>query len=146
MSGTFRRTRPAGCAIAQHKRRSRFTTWVYKFAIYEASVRVRRRAWQHREVVVDPEAWLTVGDTRSGPADATDRKELLAAIRRLAETKLSQRQREVLVALAVQGVPIDVLAERLDSTRGALYKSLHDARRKLRDELAREGHDLEGLG
>ena len=126
--------------------RSRFTTWVYKFAVYEAAVRVRRRAWQHREVVIDAEAWLAVGDTRTGPADAAGRNELFAAIRRLVATSLSERQRDVLVALAVEGVPIDVLAERLDSTRGALYKTLHDARRKLRAELAREGHDLEGLG
>jgi len=126
--------------------RSRFTTWVYKFAVYEAAVRVRRRAWQHREVVIDAEAWLAVGDTGTGPADAAGRNELFAAIRRLVATSLSERQRDVLVALAVEGVPIDVLAERLDSTRGALYKTLHDARRKLRAELAREGHDLEGLG
>ena len=132
--------------LDQFEGRSRFTTWAYKFAVYEAAVRVRRRAWQHREVVIDAEAWLTVGDTRTGPADAAGRNELLAAIRRLVAECLSERQREVLIALAVEGVPIDVLAERLDSTRGALYKMLHDARRKLRAELAREGHDLEGLG
>ena len=125
--------------------RSRFTTWVYKFAIYEASVRVRRRAWQNREIVVDTDAWLSVGDTHAGPAEAASRNELLAAIRRLVATKLSDQQREVLIALAVEGIPIDVLAERRGSTRGALYKTLHDARRRLRAELAREGHDLEGL-
>ena len=49
---------------------------------------------------------------------------------------LTDHQREVLVALALNGVPIDVLAERLATTRGALYKTLHDARRKLRAHLA----------
>jgi RNA polymerase sigma-70 factor (ECF subfamily) len=124
---------------------SRFSTWAYKFALYEAAVKVRRRAWQHREVVMAPEAWLAVGDKTSGPGDRLDRKELLSAIRVLIATKLTRRQREVLVCLAVDGVPIDVLAERLGSTRGALYKTLHDARRKLRAELAAAGHDLEGL-
>jgi RNA polymerase sigma-70 factor, ECF subfamily len=47
----------------------------------------------------------------------------------------------VLVALALNGVPIDVLAERLETTRGALYKTLHDARRALRAYLDRRGFD-----
>jgi RNA polymerase sigma-70 factor (ECF subfamily) len=49
----------------------------------------------------------------------------------------------VLVALALNGVPIDVLAERLSTTRGALYKTLHDARRKLRTYLEESGLPLE---
>ena len=53
--------------------------------------------------------------------------------------ELTPRQREVLVALALNGVPIDVLAERLNTTRGALYKTLHDARRKLRKHLDEQG-------
>lgn len=122
---------------------SRFTTWAYKFALYEAAARVRRRSWQHREVVIDADAWLTVPTGDSGPGRQARQSELLEAIRGLIATCLSDRQREVLVALAIQGVPIDVLAERMGSTRGALYKSLHDARRRLRSELAAAGHDLE---
>jgi RNA polymerase sigma-70 factor, ECF subfamily len=131
--------------LGEFRGESRFTTWAYKFALYEAAVRVRRRAWQHREVVIDPESWLTVGDAAAGPAELADRAELLAAIRAAIDAKLSPRQREVLVALAIQGIPIDVLAERMDTNRGALYKVLHDARRKLRSELLAAGHDLEGL-
>ena len=52
---------------------------------------------------------------------------------------LTDHQRRVLTALALDGVPVDVLAERLDTTRGALYKTLHDARRRLRAELEKEG-------
>jgi RNA polymerase sigma-70 factor (ECF subfamily) len=59
---------------------------------------------------------------------------------------LTPRQRDVLVALALNGVPIDVLAERLGTTRGALYKTLHDARRKLRATLAEGGHSLDDYG
>ena len=124
---------------------SRFSTWAYKFALYEAAVRMRLRAWQHREVVLEPDSWLAVSDPQAGPFEQLDEAELLRAIRTLIDTTLTPRQREVLIALTIQGVPIDVLAERLGSTRGALYKTLHDARRKLRKELAGAGHELEAL-
>jgi len=124
---------------------SRFTTWAYKFALYEAAVRVRRRAWQDREVVLEPERWPEFAQRADGPGERAQRSELLAAIRDLIETGLTAHQREVLVALTIQGIPIDVLAERLGSTRGALYKTLHDARRRLRAELAAAGHDLEDI-
>jgi RNA polymerase sigma-70 factor (ECF subfamily) len=124
---------------------SRFSTWAYKFALYEAAVRVRRRAWQHREVVLEPGSWPAIGDHAAGPAARYDRTELLAAIRELIDSVLTARQREVLVALTIQGIPIDVLADRLGSTRGALYKTLHDARRTLRTHLAAAGHDLESI-
>jgi RNA polymerase sigma-70 factor (ECF subfamily) len=65
--------------------------------------------------------------------------DLLAAIREEIETSLTPRQREVLVALALNEVPIDVLAERFGTTRGALYKTLHDARRRLRAALVSRG-------
>jgi RNA polymerase sigma-70 factor, ECF subfamily len=122
---------------------SRFTTWAYKFALYEAAVRVRRRAWQHREVTIDAASWLTIGDGTAGPHTQARRSELLRAIRALIDTELTSHQRDVLVALTIQGIPIDVLAERLGSTRGALYKTLHDARRRLRSLLADAGHDLD---
>jgi RNA polymerase sigma-70 factor, ECF subfamily len=63
----------------------------------------------------------------------------LTSLQRAIGEELTQHQRDVLVALAVNGVPIDVLAERLNTTRGALYKTLHDARRKLRRHLAERG-------
>jgi RNA polymerase sigma-70 factor (ECF subfamily) len=116
---------------------SRFTTWAYKFALLEASVKLRRRAWQGREVPLEDEAWAVLAGAASAERRAED-SELFAAIREETE-RLSPRQREVMVAVAINDVPIDVLAERLDSTRGALYKTLHDARRKLRDGLAARG-------
>ena len=57
---------------------------------------------------------------------------MLDAVRDALRTRLTPHQRAVFTALALDGVPIDVLAERLGTTRGALYKTLHDARRKLR--------------
>ena len=121
---------------------SRFTTWVYKFALYEAAVKVRRRGWQNREVPVEPESWPAVTDQRAGLEADVEAGELLGAVRDGVNRVLTPHQREVLVALAINGVPIDVLAERLNTTRGALYKTLHDARRKLRDELAEAGFDV----
>jgi RNA polymerase sigma-70 factor (ECF subfamily) len=115
---------------------SRFTTWAYKFALYEAGVKVRRRAWQGREVQLEPETWDLIAHARSTPQEDLEAAELLAALRDAIERDLSPRQRQVLLAVTLHDVPIDVLAERLDTTRGALYKTIHDARRKLRAALA----------
>jgi RNA polymerase sigma-70 factor (ECF subfamily) len=114
---------------------SRFTTWVYKFGLYEAAAKLRRRAWQGREVPLEPESWGMFETASRSPHETLEQSELLEAVKDGIETALTPHQRQVLVALAVNGVPIDVLAERLGTTRGALYKTLHDARRKLRDEL-----------
>ena len=121
---------------------SRFTTWAYKFALLEAAVKLRRRSWQGREIPLEPETWSFFADQGSTPSDEAERNELLAAIRDGIATALTPHQRRVLVALALNGVPIDVLAERLGSSRGALYKTLHDARRKLRGYLAASGLTL----
>src|SRR5690348_3444574 len=118
---------------------SRFTTWAYKFALLEAAVAVRRRAWQGREVPLEDQAWMRLADAGGGAGRGAEDAELFAALREEIERSLGPRQREVLVAVALNDVPIDVLAERLGSTRGALYKNLHDARRKLRQALAARG-------
>jgi RNA polymerase sigma-70 factor, ECF subfamily len=109
---------------------SRFTTWAYKFALYEAAAKTRRRAWQGRELPTAPEDWPAT-------AHITDFEtpERMRALQR-GIARLTAQQREVLIALAVNGVPIDVLAERRHTTRGALYKTLHDARRALRRHLS----------
>jgi RNA polymerase sigma-70 factor (ECF subfamily) len=125
---------------------SRFTTWAYKFVLLEAGVAARRRAWQGREVPLADDAWRRLADRAPTAHDTVEGAELLRAIGRAVETALTPHQREVFAALALDGVPIDVLAERLTSTRGALYKTLHDARRKLRAALAEAGHRLDGAG
>jgi len=114
---------------------SRFTTWAYKFALLEAAVKVRRLAWQGREIPLEPDHWPRFADPEDSPPTRAERSELLGDIARAIEEELTPHQREVLVALALNEVPIDVLAERLGTTRGALYKTLHDARRKLRRKL-----------
>ena len=114
---------------------SRFSTWVYKFALFEAAVKLRRRAWQGREIPLEPESWGMFEGGGAGPAAEVEQNELLHAVQEGIEEALTPHQRRVLVALALNGVPIDVLAERLETTRGALYKTLHDARAKLRVHL-----------
>jgi RNA polymerase sigma-70 factor, ECF subfamily len=118
---------------------SRFTTWAYKFALLEAGVKARRRAWQDREVLLDEADWPAVAHAAPSAHEALEGAELLRAVRDAVRTELTPHQRDVFTALALNGVPIDVLAERLGSTRGALYKTLHDARRKLRAAI--EGGD-----
>ena len=114
---------------------SRFTTWVYKFALLEAAVKLRKRAWQGREVPLEPETWSLFSSEDLSPDLEAEQSELLATLQRAIEEVLTPHQRRVLIALALNGVPIDVLADRLGTSRGALYKTLHDARRKLRRHL-----------
>ena len=118
---------------------SRFTTWAYKFAVLETAVKLRKRAWQGQELPVSPEAWNLFSSVTFAPDAAVEQGEMLSVIQTAVADVLTPRQRQVLVALVLNGVPIDVVAERLDTTRGALYKTLHDARRKLREHLEGQG-------
>ena len=122
---------------------SRFTTWVYKFALLEAAVKLRKRAWQGRELPLEPETWNLFSSAGLEPDAEAEQSELMAAVQQAIADELTPHQRRVLVALTLNGVPIDVLAERLGTTRGALYKTLHDARRKLRKHLDDHGLSLE---
>ena len=125
--------------LGDYRGASRFTTWAHKFALLEAATAMRRRAWRGREVPVSDERWSLLEHVGPSPDAGAETAELLAAIARAIDAELTRHQREVLVALAVDGVPIDVLAERFATTRGALYKTLHDARRKLRRRLRADG-------
>jgi RNA polymerase sigma-70 factor (ECF subfamily) len=124
---------------------SRFTTWAYKFGLLEAAVRLRKLSWQGRELPLEPESWEAFSNAQASPHEDAETGELLAALRVAMEEQLTAHQREVLVAITISGVPIDVLADRLDTSRGALYKTLHDARHKLRRCLADQGLEIEGV-
>ena len=122
---------------------SRFTTWACKFAIVEAGAKVRRHAWRGREIPLTLAFWPIVADGAPSPHQHAEARDLLWALREEVE-RLTAWQRQVFVAIALNDVPIDVLAERLNTTRGALYKTLHDARRKLRAALAARGLGTSG--
>jgi RNA polymerase sigma-70 factor (ECF subfamily) len=118
---------------------SRFTTWAYKFALLEAATAMRRRQWRGRELPTEADGLARFPDGRTSPAGQAEATELINAIRDAITEVLTPYQRGVLVALTLNDVPIDVLAERRGTTRNALYKALHDGRRKLRARLAQDG-------
>jgi len=122
---------------------SRFTTWAYKFALLEAGVKARRRAWHGREIMIDDETWPEFAAAGRSAQERLEDGEMLRALREAVQTSLTPHQREVFSALALNGIPIDVLSERLGTTRGALYKTLHDARRKLRAVLEAAGYPID---
>ena len=118
--------------------RSRFTTWAYKFAILQCATEVRRFAWLHREVELDE---LTpVGQRDPSPASYAEAADLASAVSAAIDVALTPHQRRITIALLIDDVPIDVLAQRLGTNRNALYKTVHDARTRLRAHLIASGH------
>jgi RNA polymerase sigma-70 factor (ECF subfamily) len=124
--------------LATFEGRSRFTTWAYKFAVLQAAVELRRQAWSRREVPLDAAPQLV--EPRPSPEDYAEGAEFAAAAREAIDRVLTPHQRRIALALMVDEVPIDVLAERLGTNRNALYKTLHDARSRLRDHLTGLGY------
>jgi RNA polymerase sigma-70 factor (ECF subfamily) len=120
---------------------SRFTTWAYKFVILEVSAKVARHFWARADESLDAADWERLPD-RFGfsPEESAESADLLAAVRRAVEEELTERQREVFAALVVHGVPVDALAQRMGTNRNALYKTMFDARRKIRAFLVAHGH------
>jgi RNA polymerase sigma-70 factor (ECF subfamily) len=118
----------------------RFTTWAYKFAILEISMRLRRSAWHERRVVVDDAGWERLSDPTADAQQRLEWQELMVALRNAVANALTRRQRDVFLAVVMEDVPIDVLAGRMGTSRGAVYKVLHDARQKLRRVLTKAGH------
>jgi RNA polymerase sigma-70 factor, ECF subfamily len=127
--------------VGQFRGESRFTTWAYKFVIFEVSAKIGRHFWRHPVVPLDAEDWDRL-PARFGfdPAQQVEWRDLLAALRRAVDTELTSRQREVFVAIVLNDVPLDTLVLSLASSRNAIYKMLFDARRKLRAALAANGY------
>jgi RNA polymerase sigma-70 factor, ECF subfamily len=127
--------------LGQFRGESRFTTWAYKFVIFEVSAKIGRHFWRHPPVPLDAEDWDQM-PARFGfdPAQEAEWRDLLAALRRAVETALTPRQRQVFVAIVLNGVALDALVIHLGSSRNAIYKMLFDARRKLRAALAANGY------
>jgi RNA polymerase sigma-70 factor, ECF subfamily len=127
--------------VGEFRGESRFTTWACKFVIFEVSGKIGRHFWRHPAVPLDTEDWDRLPD-RFGfdPAQEAESRDLLAALRRAVDEELTPRQREVFVAIVVNGVPLDALVLELASNRNAIYKVLFDARRKLRAALDAHGY------
>jgi RNA polymerase sigma-70 factor (ECF subfamily) len=127
--------------LGQFRGESRFTTWAYKFVILEVSAKIGRHFWRHPSVRLDAEDWDRLPD-RFGfdPAREAEWRDLLAALHRAVDQELTARQRRVFVALVLNAVPLDTLVIELGTNRNAIYKTLFDARRKLRAALAANGY------
>ncbi|MEZ5321151.1 MAG: sigma-70 family RNA polymerase sigma factor [Microthrixaceae bacterium] len=118
--------------------RSRFRTWVFKFGIWHAAAEARRSLWRDRPVLLDEYLDPPSTDPVS-PAAQVEHHDLVAAVGAAIDEVLTPHQRRVARALIVDEVPIDVLAQALGTNRNALYKTLHDARVKLRSHLHDRG-------
>jgi RNA polymerase sigma-70 factor (ECF subfamily) len=120
---------------------SRFTTWAYKFVIFEVSAKLGRHFWRRPAATLGAEAWERLPD-RFGfePAQQSEWRDLLAALHRAVDQELTPRQRKVFVAIVVNEVPLDALVAQLGSNRNAIYKVMFDARRKLKAALAANGY------
>ncbi len=127
--------------VGDFRGESRFTTWACKFAIFEVSTKLGRHFWQRPTVAMDGEAWDRLPD-RFGldPARLAEWRDVVAALRRAVDDELTDHQRRIFVAIVLNGVPLDALVAELSSNRNALYKTLFDARRKLRASLVTHGY------
>jgi RNA polymerase sigma-70 factor (ECF subfamily) len=126
---------------------SRFTTWAYKFVVFEVSTAIGRHFARSASARLDEVDWERLPDRLSDlPENRFEQRELLSALRRAVEEDLTERQRRVFVAVALNDVPMDALVHELGSNRNAVYKTLFDARLKLKARLAAAGHSLSGSG
>jgi RNA polymerase sigma-70 factor, ECF subfamily len=121
---------------------SRFTTWAYMFVMLEVSSKVARHTWRRHPPSREVLEFERIPDSQA--PHASNRLQMKEQFKALAAAigELTERQREVFVAIALNDVPIDVLAVRLGSNRNAIYKNLFDARRNLRASMAAAGHPV----
>jgi RNA polymerase sigma-70 factor, ECF subfamily len=127
--------------LPEFRGESRFTTWAYRFAVLEVSHKVGRRYWASSRVVpLEVADWAAFEDRMGlSPQDSAEGRELADAVR-AAVDNLTPRQRELFVAIVVNGVPLDAMVARLGTNRNAIYKVIFDARRKIRAELVTKGY------
>ena len=125
---------------------SRFTTWAQRIAIRVAYTELRRRRWRDvslQEVIERHEGsgrgLGALTDRASSPERETERKMMVETLQRFIAEELTERQREAMVAVMYEGMPLEEAARRIDTNRNALYKLLHDARKKLKKRIEAEG-------
>jgi RNA polymerase sigma-70 factor (ECF subfamily) len=124
---------------------SRFTTWAQKIAVRVAYTELRRHRWRDLslEDIIDPHGIDFVPDFLVDPKAPPDQqavqRSFLESVKRLIGTELTDKQRQALVAVRIQGIPLEEVARRMDTNRNALYKLLHDARKRLKSRMEAEG-------
>lgn len=129
--------------IGSYRGESRFTTWAYAFAINTTATKLARWTRRPLPLTMDDADWGRLPDRLSSdPHTSAESREILRALHNAVEHELTARQRQVFIAVALNEAPIDELAARLGSTRGAVYKTLFDTRRKLRASLEAAGYHI----
>jgi RNA polymerase sigma-70 factor (ECF subfamily) len=125
---------------------SRFTTWAQKIAVMTASTELRRKRWRDvslQEVLdrygTDSGESDRLADEQPTPEELTMRSTMVATVRRLVDQELTDKQREAIVAVMFEGMPLEEAAKRMGTNRNALYKLMHDARRRLKKRMEAEG-------
>ena len=125
---------------------SRFTTWAHKIAVRVAFTELRRRRW--RDVSLDEMTESREGNTdfiperladpSIGPEQEAMQQAILGTLRQLIREELTGKQRQAMQSV-MKGMPLEEVARRMDTSRNALYKLLHDARRRLQERMLDEG-------
>ena len=129
--------------LDSYRGESRFTTWAYAFVINTVSDKLARQARRPLPLTMDDRAWERLPDRLStDPYNSAEVRDFLRALQTAVDLALNERQRRVFIAVALNDAPIDELAVELGSNRNAIYKTLFDARRKLRAHLEADGHLL----
>lgn len=129
---------------------SQFTTWATTVAIRVLLQELRRRRWQDLSLRYSHSGdhlpdWPIEDPKSQDPEKALQQDEVWQIIKRIIEKELTERQRYVLVANVFQGMPLDLVADRLRTNRDNVYKVLHDARKKLKKCLTKRGLSQEEI-
>ena len=130
---------------------SRFTTWGQKIAVRVAFTELRRQRWRDLslEDITEPQGPDFVPDFLVDPKAPPDQQAVqrlfLENLKRLIATELTDKQRRALVAVRIQGIPLEEVARRMGTSRNALYKLLHDARQRLKSRMEAEGLSSEDV-
>lgn len=130
---------------------SRFTTWAQKIAVRVAFSEMRRQRWKDislQDLMPADDDFgdftpAVLSDPGPNPEQQTAQKLMIDMVMRLVKDELTERQREAIMAVMVGGMPLEEVARRMDTNRNALYKLIHDARKRLHERLANEGLTLD---
>jgi RNA polymerase sigma-70 factor (ECF subfamily) len=131
--------------------RSQFTTWVHKIAVRVALTELRRKRWENISLdeLVDSQASPPpphlMADSAPSPESIIESEDMLDRLRRMIAEELTEKQRQAMIAVAIQGMPLEEVARRMGTNRNALYKLMHDTRLRLKRRLAQEGLTTEDV-
>lgn len=129
------------------KGNSKFTTWVYAIAVRIGLSKLRLKKWQEvslesLEAGTNPDdsPFMQFASNTSNPEVSIEQANALSLVMNAIEQELTPYQRTVMSAVVFEGIPMDVVAERLGKDRNALYKVMYDARIKIKQVLELSGH------